>query len=341
MGLSLHTTSTPSNRLDCRGDDMIKLYLVQGKKTLDISELLQSMSTSGRKGAAGRSLSATILYSSNFDRPSIDVMKGNHVIAYDDDMEIFRGIIISQSEGRNRTCQIEARDNLIYLANNDDTFNYENKTASFIFKDLCTRFQIAFDTVVDTSYVIPKLSIENGKLWDCVLEALQATYKATGERFYATSKKGKANLLKRKEEVQKWVIEEGSNLVDYSRSRSIDGIVTRVKIVSSKGGVLASASDTALEEKIGVFQKVIQKGDDLNAAQASLEVKTLLKLESNVKEQLSVTGLGISSILAGAAVYIIIPELGIKQSFYVDEDSHTYAGNHHEMQLTLNKTHEI
>jgi hypothetical protein len=320
---------------------MIGFTIIQSGKTLDISELVSNISWSGRKGAAGRKLTATLLDAPEFDRSGIDVYKGCQCIVTYNGSELLRGLVVDQARGKSKKLQITARDNLIYFANNDDTFNYKEKTAKQIFLDICSRFQISYDKVADTNYVIPSLAKENGKLWDIILEALSITYKATGVKYYLASQKGKVSLLLRKESVQQWIIEDGSNLIDYDYSRSIENIVTRVKMISENGTVVAEAVNADIEKRIGIFQKVIQKDNDLNSGQLQEVTNNTLKLESSVNESLSVTGIGIPSAIAGTAIYLIIPELGIKQSYYVDEDSHSFKGNYHEMRLTLNKTNEF
>lgn len=320
---------------------MIGFTIIQSGKTLDISELVSEVSWSGRKGAAGRQLTATLLDAPEFDRSAIDVYKGCQCIVTWKGSELLRGLVIDQGRGKSKKLQITVRDNLIYFANNDDTFNYKDKTAKQIFIDVCSRFQISYDKAVDTSYVIPSLAKETGKLWDVVIEALSLTYKATGNRYYIASSKGKVNLLLRTESVQQWIIEEGTNLIDYDYSRSIESIVTRVKMISDNGSVVAEAVNSGLEKSLGIFQKVIQKDSNLNSGQLQEVVNNTLKLESSVKESLSVTGIGIPTAVAGAAIYLIIPDLGIKQSYYIDEDSHSFRGSYHEMRLTLNKTNEF
>lgn len=318
---------------------MISLYIIKDGKPHNVP--ISGFSHTGRKGSSGRSLSADILDSSAFNQVEIDVEDGLQCIAYDNEVEVFRGLIIKQERSKSNVQQIMARDNLIYFANNDDTFNYKNKKASDIFLDLCNRFGIAFGEIVDTGYIIPQVSIENGKLWDCILETLQATYKATGNRFYVSSIKGKAHLLKRKEQVQKWIVREGSNLLDYSYNKSIDGISTRLKVISDNGVVSSFEKNSELEKKIGIFQKIIQKNDNLNTGQVTQETETSLKIASASNEQLKVSGIGINSIISGCALYICIPEININRSYYVDEDTHTYKNGLHEMSLTLNKTDEI
>ncbi len=320
---------------------MIGCTIIQSGKTLDISELVSDMNWSGRKGAAGRSVAMTLLDAPEYARSGIDIEQGCQCIASWKGAELLRGLVVSQARDKSKKLQITARDNLIYFANNDDTFNYKNRTASQIFVDVCTRFKIPYDAVADTKYIIPSVSIESGKIWDAVLEALSRTYKATGQRYYVTSSRGKISLLLRRENVQQWVIEDGQNLIDYDYSKSIESIVTRVKIVSDQGAVVASAINAELEKRLGIFQKIIQKDNDLNAGQLQEVTNSTLKLEGMAAENLSVTGLGIQTAVSGAAIYLIIPDLNIRRSYYIDEDSHTFRGNYHEMKLTLNKTNEF
>lgn len=320
---------------------MIGFTIIQAGKTLDISELVSTVNWSGRKGAAGRQITTTLLDAPEFDRSGIDVYKGCQGIITWNGNEILRGIIINQGRGKSKKLQISVRDNLIYFANNDDTFNYKDKTATEIFLDICTRFQISYGTVADTQYLIPTLVKENGKLWDVLLEALSLTYKASGNRYYLTSSKGKVNLIMRKENVQQWIIEDGANLIDYDYTRSIENIVTRVKMISENGLVVAEAVNTDIENRLGIFQKVIQKDNDLNSGQLQEVTNSTLKIESAVKESLVVSGLGIPSVIAGTAIYLIIPDLDIRQSYYIDQDTHSFKGNYHQMRLTLNKTNEF
>lgn len=322
---------------------MNELLLIKNGKTIDISKLVETVIWNGRKGAAGRSISVTLLDSSDYgyDRSGIDVEDGDHCIFSWDKKELFRGIIVEQSQSKSKKMTIKARDNLIYFANNKDTFNYKDKTASEIFIDCCKRFQISYDTVANTVHRIPTLPKPNATIFDVILDALSITYKATAVRYYPDSVVGKARLLKRKDNIKQWVIETGQNLIDYDFSKSIEEIATRIKLISDKGTVIAESSNPELEKKIGIFQKTYTPEDKMNDAQLTQMVESILKEESTVKKSLSITGLGIPDVISGTGVFVLIKNLGINRSFYVDEDSHTFKGNYHQMKLTLNFTNEL
>lgn len=86
---------------------------------------------SGRKGAAPRSVQITLIDDDNKGRPraTVDCAKGDTCVFYEDGTELFRGIIISTSQGSGRKLVIKAYDNMYYWANNMDSFHmkYESK----------------------------------------------------------------------------------------------------------------------------------------------------------------------------------------------------------------------
>lgn len=321
----------------------IGLLLIKNGNTKDISKLVESVEWGGRKGAAGRSISVSLLDTSDYghERSEIDVEDGDRLIFTWKNKELFRGIIVDQGQNKSKKMTVKSRDNLIYMANNYDSFNYKDKTASEIFIDCCKRFQISYDTVADTVHRIPTLPKPNATIFDVVCDALSITYKATGARYYPDSVLGKARLLKRTENIKQWVIETGQNLIDYDYSKSIADIATRIKLISDKGTVIAESSNAELEKKVGIFQKIHTPDDKMNDAQLTQMVENMLKDESIVKKSLNITGLGIPDVISGTGVFVLIKDLGINRSFYVDEDSHTFKGRYHQMKLTLNFTNEL
>ena len=59
------------------------------------------------------------------------------------------------------------------------------------------------------------------------------------------------------------------------------------------------------------------------------------------EDLLKVSGIGISEAVSGGCVYVIIPHLGIKRTFYIDEDTHTFTRKSHKMTLKLNFADDI
>lgn len=291
------------------------------------------------RGSAARSVSISLLDCKGA-QSGIDVTKGHQLIFSYKGKELFRGMIMSQQQSESFKMPITAYDNGIYLSNNKDTFVYENKTVHDIFIDVCKRFGIKYSDVAKTSYKIPELTKSKTTAWDAILDAISQDFKATGTKYYVNSSKGVLSLIKRREDILQWVLETGGNIMSYTYKKSIEDIKTRLKILSDEDKVYAVKKNTELEKKIGIFQDIEKKDDDLSEAKLQEHIKETLKEISTPEISLSVEALGIPDVISGVGVYVIIDELGIKRTFYVDEDTHTFKGGSHTMNLTLNSVNE-
>lgn len=323
--------------------DGMSLIILKGEQGYDVTQLVEQVKWKGRKGSSSRTLSVTLIDDDGYKhaRSGIDVEQGHQCIFSYDGVELFRGIIMSQTQSNQKKLQFTAYDNGIYLANNKDTFCYENKTASDVFRDCCARFGLPVGEVAKCSYKIPELTKSKTTAFDAIADALSLDFDATGIRHYVASSKGKLSLLTRRENILQWVIEVGQNITSYSYSRSIEDIKTRVKMVSKEGTTVAEKSNAELEKKIGIFQEIDQPDESLTAAQVNDLIASIMEEKGTPERTLTVEAMGIAEVISGIGVYIIIPELGISRTFYVDEDTHTFEDNKHTMSLKLNYANDL
>ena len=321
----------------------IQLLVVKNKKTIDMTNLVQSVRWSGRKGSSARTITVTMIDDDGYRhaRSGIDVADGNQCVFLVDGKERFRGILMNQNQGDKKQLKFKAYDNGIYLANNKDTFVYKNKTADQVFSDVCSRFGIPTGEVAKCSYKIPELTKSKTTGQDAVLDALGLDYKATGTRHFISSDKGKLSLLQRKDQVISFVVDGDANLYGYSYTKSIESIKTRVKMISKEGTTIAEKSNSALEQKIGIFQEIQQPDESLTKAQVKDLVGSVLDTLDDPEETLTLNILGDPDVISGKAILVKIPHLGISRAYYVDSDDHAFEDNMHTMSLTLTTAAEI
>lgn len=321
----------------------IGLYIYHGNQGWDTSGLVIDITWSGRKSSLARSLEVTLLDddSPSQSRMKIDVEKGYTCVFKWKGKEKFRGIIVTQTQSAKKQLKFKAYDECIYLANSQDSFSYKNKTATQIFTDCIKRAGLSCGTSVSTGYKIKSLVKQKTYYADCLLDALSATYKKTKKRYYIRADGGKVSLLRRKEHTTQWVLEVGENVTDYTYNKSIEKIKTRFRIYSDKGKVVYEKKNAALEKKIGRFMMVDTAKEKQNDAQIRKLVNTMISENGRPEESLSVSTLGIISAISGNCLYVIIPHLGIKRTFYIDEDKHVFKGENHTMTLTLNFATDI
>ena len=321
----------------------ISLIVIKGEQGYDVTELVESVKWQGRKGSSARTLTAQLVDDDGYKhaRAGIDVEQGQQCLFSYNGAELFRGIIMSQTQNNKKKLTIKAYDNGIYLANNKDTFTYENKTASEIFRDCCTRFGLPTGEVAECTYRIPELTKPKTTIFDAIADALSLDFDATGIRHYVSSDKGKISLLTRRENIMQWVIEVGQNLTAYTYTKSIENVKTRVKMVSKEGTTLAEQSLAGLEEKIGVFQEIDKPDESLTPAQINDLIASILEEKGTPARTLNLDAIGIPEVISGIGVYIIIPEPNLSRTFYVDSDTHTFKGNLHTMSLKLNYANDL
>lgn len=321
----------------------IQLLVVKDKKTIDMTNLVQSVRWSGRKGSSARTITVTMIDDDGYRhaRSGIDVADGNQCVFLVDGKERLRGILMNQNQGDKKQLKFKAYDNGIYLANNKDTFVYKNKTADQVFSDVCSRFGIPTGEVAKCSYKIPELTKSKTTGQDAVLDALGLDYKATGTRHFISSDKGKLSLLQRKDQVISFVVDGDANLYGYSYTKSIESIKTRVRMISKEGTTLAEKSNSALEQKIGIFQEIQQPDESLTKAQVKDLVGSVLDTLDDPEETLTLNILGDPDVISGKAILVKIPHLGISRAYYVDSDDHVFEDNMHTMSLTLTTAAEI
>ena len=320
----------------------ISLIVQKGQTVYDMSNLVQKINWGGKKSAMPRSIEVTMLDSDSHghDRPDITIEDGQYCLFRWNGEELFRGIFFISNQSRSRTGAYKAYDNGIYLAKNMDTFTYKKKTATYIFSDICKKFEIPY-SAVETGYSIADLTMPNVTAADALWSALSKTYKGNGGRYYILSEKGTLKLIARADNLIQWVIEEGANVIDFSRERSLENVYTRIVLYSDANKVLASAKDTSIEAKLGIMQYTEQADSKEKAATLQATANNLLTIKKKTEETLEVEALGIPYIHSGVAVFLNIPYLGIKKTYYVDEDEHEFVGEKHTMRLKLNVANEV
>lgn len=311
---------------------------------IDVSELVEQVSWAGRRGSPTRTLTVSLLDDDgyNHNRSGIDIESGYQCIFSYEGKELFRGIILRQVQSQQKAMSFKAYDLGIYLSNNKDTFVYENKTATDIFNDVCSRFGIPVGEAAQTSFIISDLTKKKTTGWDAIADALSLDYKNTGSKHYVSSEKGKLYLKKRLETVLQWVLEVDTNITKYKYTKSIETVKTRIKLLSGEGTVLAQEQDAGLEQKIGIFQDINTPDERLTTAQIKTLAKTLLGELKTPERSLSLNEvLGTPDAISGVGVFIKIPHLGLNKTFYIDSDTHTFTGNLHTMSLELNLVSEV
>lgn len=308
-----------------------------------IEPLVKSVQWSGDVAQPHRTLTVSFSNTHNAEDVRIAFELGKELRFYADGVGLFRGVIFSYDINDKGDATITAHDENVYLTKNVDTQKFVKMTAGSIVRALCKTFSILTGTIADTGYVIPKLILRNMTLWDMIVTALTETRKQNNRKFFVYSREGKLFLREKKDEVVRWMLEDGVNIISATRSQSIEEMRTAVKATGGddKKPVTFTAKDAGLIAKYGLMQHVETAESDATASQIQQLAKERLKELGQVAEDVSVTALGNTAVVAGAAVYAFEGMTDIVGGYYVNADTHRFESGLHTMDVTLSKTDDL
>lgn len=184
---------------------------------------------------------------------------------------------------------------------------------------------------------VEKQTIRGKSVWDAVTDILNQVYRSSGIRYWCWIDQGKAFVGTQRGQTKQWTLQQGSNLLSAERKRSIAEMRTVVRVIGSDSeyvSVLHDEVDSAKDKRYGHLVKVIELQDEDRDNKISIAKQELENL-SRVKEQASVTALGIDDVIAGTRIEIYEELTKLSGIFTVFGDSHTIRPGYHEMKLDL------
>lgn len=322
---------------------MMEVFCVSNNKTYDITSMVQTAEIKGSKYKTARSLNLSVLNTSKGLHSSFNFGEGDTILFRWKSVELIRGTIFKIASDKSEIDTLLIYDLMIYLLKNNESYVFTNKKASDIARTVCSDFGITIGNIVDTGYRIPSLVCDSKNLYDIIMQALEITRKQTGVNHYLYAEKGKLYIVRRVENIRKWVIESGVNLIDYSYERSIEDTFTKVKLVAeqNESTLIATAKNGNLQKKFGMLQYFEKVSDNLTQAQLTERANELMKQKGVINRSFSLSALGIPDVISGTSIYVIEKRLKIVRGYFVDEDTHTFKGKEHTMSLKLTETDKL
>lgn len=313
----------------------------------------ESVTLQGQRYQAPRSIQANIITKQG-SQTYYRVSEGDTVLFKWKGKELFRGIVFSRTpvEGK---LTFTAYDMLQYLVKNQDVYVFSKQRADQILRRIGADFQIPMTSIANTGHVIKSLVFKNDtSLYDMILKALKETKRQTGRNYQIYSAKGKMGLRAWPDPEDVWVIESGVNLIGYQYSTSIEETATRVKLrksadeqgknkkKGSKSEIVVVEQDKAGQSKYGILQHVETVTGQINQPQLQKRAKVRLAEKKGVKQEVkSIQALGIPELQSGLPIYLKIPEINVKKTYWIDQDKHEFSGVKHTMTIDVVEKNSI
>jgi len=248
--------------------------------------------------------------------------------------ELFRGVVWEVSRGTQGTAQVTCFDHAIYLTHNVSTYKFVNMTPEAIISKICNDIGIAVGSLAPTGVNLAKLILRDHTLYDMALVALTEATKRNGKKYHLIMRQGKLNIEEKGQQMLRWLLTEGQNLMEASRSESLENMRNRVVIVGDKDEVLADLQNADLIKQYGMLQEY-KRESNIQAGEAQVIAQNLLKELAKVSQALEISALGIDDVEAGRSVEVLETLTGIRGQYYVLQDQHELRNGNHTMRLVL------
>jgi hypothetical protein len=158
---------------------MIKLLITNSKSTVDVTQLVQTITWSGDYQQCARKLEFGLI-SSPTDKnvPVVTCELGNGVVFMQDSRILFDGYVFSrQKDTDSSVINITCYDRGIYLKRNEATYKFTNMTPEAITQRICTDFGILAGSLVKTG-----INISRNFIGTSLYKIIQAAYTLAAEK---------------------------------------------------------------------------------------------------------------------------------------------------------------
>lgn len=253
--------------------------------------------------------------------------------------KLFRGRVFTTQHGKDGKIKVTAYDQLRFLKGKD-TIIYENLRADQLIRQIAGTYHLICGELQNTGHTVKTYNGDNKTLFDIIGDALDAALLEKNELYILYDDFG-AITLKNAYGMRIPILIDGSSAEDYDIQSSIDGeSYNRVKLVhedkEKNQRDVYIAEDSLSQNKWG---GVLQFYDTIeDTTKAVDKVNKLLKLYDTVQRKVTIKGIkGRNDVRGGSSVYVRMSMGEVMQNGWmvVDKATHTWNGNSHLMDLSL------
>lgn len=215
---------------------------------------------------------------------------------------LYPGVVwdCSSSNRGQKHLQVTAYDLSIYLAKTEDEYLLPaGQTASDRLRIYAADWEIPLGQIEDTGVPLDRALRRAKPIWSIIMDDLKETVAKGGEMYRPRMTPDGLILIKIGSNQPVWVLEAEQNLEEVGQKRTLEGAVTRVKVIGNakedqRSPVLAIVDgETA---RYGTLQKVIT----YDKSSTSLSARTTGELNlAGIQETFTIQGIDINTMRAG------------------------------------------
>lgn len=198
-------------------------------------------------------------------------------------------------------------DRTIYLAKSDDEYLFPaGQTASQRLEKYAADWNIPLGHIPDTVYTLSKKVYRSQSIYSMIMADLKETARKGGWIYRPRMTQNGLELFPIGGNETVWALEPGGNLESITQRRTLEGAVTKVKVLGKEDNPESATEILAVETKetelYGTLQKVVMDSDITTVSEAVTAAKGFL---AGIQETLSVSAIDVNTIRAGDKVELV------------------------------------
>lgn len=325
---------------------MFKVLLVKNQldKTYDVTPIVGSFSWDSYLSLTS-ALDMSVIWNDTRFFPINPCELGDMALVMKDDQEVYRGILVNQSQNGRQPITYHANDFAWYLDKSKSVYQFNGVAADKAITRILSDFGLPIGTFAPMNARITKIYIQKSPA-AIIDDILQQQEQQSGRKYSAEMVKGAISIVPTLDRViigtfqlseNTAAVDVLSNPLEASRSRSIEELKNRIKIITTGTDtytMTAISEDADSISHYGLLESV-EKVDAADVAKSRQVAKILLSRLNRIQENNKLKLMGDVRFKAGYLFDVVEPVTGMSGRFMIKTCKHTVSNQIHIMELDL------
>lgn len=313
----------------------MKLLLTTAAGTVNITQLLDTITWAGAKGQCSRTLDFGLLYAqTDPDIPKTDCPLGANVQLLNGSTVLFDGFVGTRTRNTdNSVIAVNCFDRGLYLKRNHKAYKFTAAAPEQIVRQLAADFGFAVGTLpsipgftVTRNFLQPTIS-----LYDIIATAYTLASRHTGIPYHIGFEGAVLCVREIRRGEKSLIIQGESNLIAASMTDSIEKMVNAVAILDEAGNQVRLLQNQDAINLYGMFREQLKQSGTDNKIQ---EAQRLME-NNGVSQRITVDALGNPANITGGTVVVRESYTGLYGLFAIEGDTHQWKKGLYYNKLTL------
>lgn len=259
-----------------------------------------------------------------------NIKLGDLIYLYNDKKMIFAGSVTSREKTAERGgASYTAQDFAHFLLRSNATYKFKNTTPEAIAKKVCSDLGIKTASLAKTKKHIEKYIFSDQCIYDIIMRGYWDARAKTGKRYMLKMIGIKVSIVEKGVD-SGITLSQDHDIASATYHDTTDNMVNLVKIYDEKMKQIGQVSNDAQVRKYGVYQSTHTKEEEGENVQSNARAMLV-----GITKDASIEAIGKIGAVSGRKIKIADQATGLKGTFYITSDTHTFENGVHTMSLTI------